>query len=223
MFNKIKKIFLFLLGMPKTIYFNLKYFDFATAIKLPVLVSHRVVLLNTSGKLIINANIRPGLIKIGFGNVGIFDKKRSRSIWEVDGNIIFNGKCEIGHGSKICVGGTLIFGNNFTISAESTILCYKKISFGDNCVLAWENLIMDTDHHKIIDKKTGKVINEDKEISIGNDVWIGCRCTILKGARIGNNCVVAANSTVTKEFLGEEQIIGGTPCKILRNDICWEV
>ena len=34
------------------------------------------------------------------------------------------------------------------------------------------------------------------EVSIGNRVWIGANCTILKGAQIGDDCVIAAGSVV---------------------------
>lgn len=221
--QKINKLYLYLIGIPKTVYFNFKYFNFATAIKLPVLISHRVVLLDTNGKIHINCDsISTGMIKIGFGSVGIFDSKRSRTIWQVSGNVVFNGTCHIGHGSKISVNknGSLFFGNNFTISAESSIVCNKKISFGDDCLLSWNNLIMDTDFHKILDK-SNKIINEDKEITIGNKVWIGCRCTILKGTSIKDNIVIGANSCISGIFNGSNQVIGGNPPKILKNDIDW--
>ena len=58
----------------------------------------------TGGKIIIDCPISTGLIQFGYGNVGVFDNKKSRSIWEVSGTVIFKGKCNIGHGSKISVG-----------------------------------------------------------------------------------------------------------------------
>ena len=220
-----RKLWNYFLSIPKTLYFNFKYFDFTIAIKLPVLVSYRVILSETSGKVKINYNnIKTGMIKIGFGCVGIFDAKRSRTIWGSSGNIIFNGSCNIGHGSKISVSknGLLIFGNNFNISAESSIVCYKKICFGDNCLLSWEILIMDTDFHKIMDN-TNNVINEDKEIIFGNNVWIGCRTTILKGTYINDNIVIGATSCLVGKYNGSNQIICGNPAKIHKNNITWKI
>lgn len=57
---------------------------------------------------------------------------------------------------------------------------------------------MYNDFHKIY--KNDKVINENKRVIIGNDVWIGCRSTILKGSEIASNSVIAAASIVTKKF-----------------------
>ena len=76
----------------KTIYFNFTYLPFKQAILLPIAVSRHVFLLKTKGKIIIEMPVRPGIIKIGYKGVGLFDHKRSRSIWEVSGTVIFKGK-----------------------------------------------------------------------------------------------------------------------------------
>ena len=150
---------------PKTIYFNFKYLPFNKAIKFPFFISNRVYLLQVKGEVYINSEIKTGMINIGYGRIGIFDMKRSRTIWEVAGKIVFEGNAGIGHGSKISVGekGVLELGNNFTITAESSILAYNHIRFGENCLISWDCLIMDTDFHKIYDKE-GTVINSPKPI-----------------------------------------------------------
>jgi chloramphenicol O-acetyltransferase type B len=52
-------------------------------------------------------------------------------------------------------------------------------------------------------------------VSIGNDVWIGSRSIILDGIIIGNGCIVAANSVVTKD-VEPYSIIGGVPAKLIK-------
>jgi acetyltransferase-like isoleucine patch superfamily enzyme len=207
-------------GIPKTLYMNFKYLKFKQAIKLPIIVSNRVWLKETKGKINIDAPIKFAMIRFGFLNVDIFDKKRSRSIIALSGVIRFKGKAMIGHGSKLCIKGELILGNNFIISAESSIICYKRIEFGDNCGVSWENLIMDTDIHTIekIDGKTNSV----REIKFGNNVWIGCRCTILKGSSIDSNVVLAAGSHLHGKINGNNQIVGGNPVSILKTGIAWK-
>jgi len=54
----------------------------------------------------------------------------------------------------------------------------------------------------------GKIILED-------DVWIGVGSTILSGIRLGQGCVVAAGSVVTKSF-PPYAIIGGNPARIIK-------
>lgn len=217
---KFSKIFLYILGIPRTLYFNFKYLKFRDAIKLPVLVSHRVCLLRCSGSIEIDAPIECGLIRIGFGDVGIFDQHRSRSIWEVSGKVIFKGITRIGHGSKISVAGTLTLGSDFTITAESQIVCQQEIVFGNDVLISWDNLFLDSDFHKI--KINNSIINSPKAIIVGNHVWVGCRCTILKGTQIGSDIVVAANSTITGVFNESNTIIGGNPAQILKRGVTWE-
>ena len=207
-------------GNFKTIYFNFRYLPFKQAIKMPIFVSRKVYLLHTGGQIKFDCPIRTGMIQIGYENVGIFDKKVSRSIWQVSGTVIFKGSAYIGHGSKISVGGTLVLGNGFIITAESTILASNKIEFGNDCLLSWDILIMDTDSHKIQDK-ADNILNPSAPIIIGNKVWIGCRCLILKGATIPNNTVIGANSLVNKHLEKENSVYGGQPVRILKEEITW--
>lgn len=218
--NKDDKLSL-ILGFLKTVYINFKCLNFSDAIKLPIFLSHRVSLRSLRGTIAIESPIKTGMIRIGFGNVGIFDKRRSRTLFKNNGKITFKGTANIGHGSKFDIGGELFIGNNFSITAESSIICSKKIVIDDDCLMSWENLIMDTDFHKIKDQD-GNVINEKREISIGKKVWIGCRCTILKGTQIGDGVVVAANSCLHGIVKGENQIVGGRPTKVLKENISWE-
>jgi len=206
----------------KTIYFNLKYLPFKQALKLPVLISKNVYLKEVSGEIHFDCPIRFGLIQIGYGNVGIFDKKRSRTIWDVSGNVTFRGFGTIGHGSKIMVasGGSLIFGDKLKISAEASFIVYNKIQIGYNCYMAWETLLMDTDFHKI-KNENGEIINNPKPIIIGDYVWIGCKCIILKGAVIPNNTVIAINSLVNKELTEENCLYAGSPVKCIKEKISW--
>ena len=210
-----------LLSLPKTLRFNLHYFPLKTALKLPVFVSHRTFLRELNGKIVLPEKVNTAMIKIGFGDVGHYDRKRSRSIWQVSGTVAFGGKASIGHGSKLSVRGNLTLGADFNMTAESTIVCAHKISFGNDCLLSWDILIMDTDEHPIINQD-GIRTNPDKPIFVGNHVWIGCKCTLLKGTEIPNNTVVAAGTLLTSAFSGKNQIVGGNPPTILKNNVRWE-
>ena len=210
-----------LCSIPKTLRFNLHYFPLKTALKLPVVVSHRTYLRELHGKVELPEKVERAMVKIGFGDVGHYDRKRSRSIWQVSGTVSFGGKASIGHGSKISVRGNLCFGADFNMTAESTIVCAKEIRFGNDCLLSWDILVMDTDEHPLYNKDNER-INPDKAIQVGDHVWIGCKCVLLKGAVVPDNTVVAAGTLLTSSFSGEHQVIGGNPPTILKHDIRWE-
>ncbi len=236
-------------SIPKTLRFNLHYFPLKKALKLPVVVSHRTYLRELHGKVELPEKVETAMVKIGFGDVGHYDRKRSRGIWQVSGTVSFGGKASIGHGSKISVRGHLSFGADFNMTAESTIVCAKEIRFGRDCLLSWDILVMDTDEHPIFiygqetkglkTQDAGSAprpqgpcpasnimenerLNPDKPILVGDHVWVGCKCVLLKGTQVPNNTVVAAGTLLTSSITGEHQVIGGNPPTVLKHDIRWD-
>jgi acetyltransferase-like isoleucine patch superfamily enzyme len=191
---------------------------------LPIRVSNRCSLVNLKGSLEIESPINPGMIHIGYGNVGIFDRKRERSVLNIRGKIIFKGKCFLGTGIRLNIAdsGILTFGHNVNITACSAIDCQREISFGDDCLISWENLFIDGDHHNIFDSD-GKLINAPQNISIGRHVWIGTRCLILKGTSVPENCIVAAGSLLNKAYTISNSIIAGSPAKAIKENISWQI
>jgi acetyltransferase-like isoleucine patch superfamily enzyme len=217
--------FLYSLGYfnHKSIYFNFKYLPFRQAIRFPLFVSFRTRLIHAGGTITIKDPLKTGMIRIGFGEVGIFDKKYSRVMWEVKGDIVFEGSALFKFGSRVSVGkgAKLQIGNGFRISPDSSLVCFKKMTFGDNVRISWEVIIMDNDFHKI---KTldGQLLNNPKEIVVGNHVWIGMRSTLLKGTILDDHIIVGSGSLLNRPIRGTHQIIAGNPARVIKEGICWE-
>jgi acetyltransferase-like isoleucine patch superfamily enzyme len=79
-----------------------------------------------------------------------------------------------------------------------------------------------SDAHKIYDRTSGERINPPEPIIIGNRVWIGENVQILKGTVIPDGCVISSMSRVSGVFTEPNCIIGGSPARVIRQNIDWE-
>lgn len=72
-------------------------------------------------------------------------------------------------------------------------------------------------HKKGIKDNRKNLEKEEKApIEIGNDVWIGCNVTIVRGVKIGDGAIIAAGSVVTKD-VQPYTIVGGVPAKFIKH------
>lgn len=209
----------------KTFYFNFYYFPVKIAIRMPFFIYWRSALYEMKGEVIIDAPIRTGMVRFGNHCLGTQDLLYSRTIWEVLGTLIIKGNTSIGRGSKICIGNNaeLTLGDGFVVTGNSEIICMKKITFGSQCLLSWDILLIDSDFHFVYDDKDN-LINTPRPISIGNHVWIGCRNTILKGVSIADNVIISANSTITRSIDESNCIVGGhgRSVEIIKHRVKWK-
>ena len=81
------------------------------------------------------------------------------------------------------------------INSSAVILASKRITMGDEVMISREVYIYDADHHPIINDE-GEQINPPRPVIIGNHVWIGLKSTLLRGTKIGDGALIAANSLV---------------------------
>jgi len=112
--------------------------------------------------------------------------------------------------SYIQIGETVFIGH------ACEFVCSKKISIGNNCLIASKTTFNDTGHE--FSKKQN--INSQPvtvgEITIEDDVWIGTSCVILQGITIGKGSVIGAGSIVNKS-IPPFQVWAGIPARFIRN------
>lgn len=112
-------------------------------------------------------------------------------------------------------GENIAIGNNVQIGYGTIIHSSKGVVIGSNTQIAAQCYIIDTNHGTAYGELMQEQPLQSEPIEIGEDVWIGAQCTVLKGVKIGSHAVVAANSVVNKD-VPPYAIVAGSPAKILR-------
>ena len=215
MYESIAKIITLVLSFPKTAYANFKYLPFSQAIRLPVFV-HWNSSLAGNGRFIIHRE-STGCIRIGTQDMAFPSKKLTLC---VTGTLEFNGKAFIGTGSEIVVRGRLTIGDNFSCSSGCKIDAKAESSFGNNVLIGHNCTFIDDDGHKLLQE--GKRINDKVGYHIGNNIWFGRECLVLKGTTTSSNIVFGARSLIRGQYDVENVVYGGSPAKIIKSNIDWE-
>lgn len=105
-------------------------------------------------------------------------------------------------------GGKCDIGEKCFFNYNCSITCLKKIKIGNRCTFGNNLVIVDHDHD--IRGNSGGFVSKD--IIIEDDVWVGANVVILKGVTLGEGCVIAAGTVVSKNvpsnmiFLGDRMI-----------------
>lgn len=116
-------------------------------------------------------------------------------------------------------GAEIIIADGVGMSGAS-IVAVERIEIGKDTMLGANTNIYDTDFHCIdADMRLNqKSILEavHAPVVIGNRCWLASNVTVLKGASIGDNCVVGAMSLVCKN-IPKNSIVAGVPAKIIKS------
>lgn len=210
------------INIVKTLYFNLHYFSWKTAIHFPILIANNVIFRNLKGTVVINASkLKTGMIRIGFRDMGIQDEKRQKTILDVrqKGELIFDGNASIGGGARVYIKGRLIIGDNFYLSLNSQLIAHELIKFEKNCTVGWDVLVMDTDFHTVMNYNTNEVYSMTKPILIGEHCWICNGSQLLKGTILPDDCIVGAMSLCNSCYETSHSLIAGIPAVVKKTNI----
>lgn len=131
-----------------------------------------------------------------------------------------------GHGCRFDASSSnqsLIIGENARFGDYVHINADKRVSIGDNVLVASKVFISDTSHglykgdiqdDPFTNPSNRKVVS--KEVVIGNNVWIGENVVILAGTTIGDGCIIGANSVLTSKSYPDNSIIVGCPGRVIK-------
>ena len=134
------------------------------------------------------------------------------------GSIQIGNKVKIGRGAVISnydKNGTVDIGDGTAIGWYDNFYCQGGLSIGKNVLFASNVCILTSNHGW--DDATTSIMGQGssyKDVSIGDDSWIGYNSIILPGVNIGCHVVIGAGSVVTKD-MPDYAVCAGNPCRVI--------
>ncbi|MBE5908613.1 MAG: sugar O-acetyltransferase [Lachnospiraceae bacterium] len=111
-------------------------------------------------------------------------------------------------GHNVHMGNGVYANFNLTLVDDGQIYIGDHVMFGPNVTVA-------TPNHPIHVKMREHQLQYNKDVYIGENVWIGSGVCIMPGVHIGKNSVIGAGAVVTKD-IPENVVAVGNPCRVLR-------
>jgi acetyltransferase-like isoleucine patch superfamily enzyme len=111
----------------------------------------------------------------------------------------------------------IVIGNDVHIGKYVCITCISSVVIEDGCVLSEYVYIADSSHG--FHPQEGLIMNQQLinkgKVLIKENTFIGYRACVMPGVTLGKNCIVGANSVVTKSF-PDYCMIAGVPAKLIK-------
>ncbi len=111
-------------------------------------------------------------------------------------------------GKNVYMGKKVYANFDLTLVDDGNIYIGDYVMFGPDVTIATAN-------HPIAPELRQKGLQYNKDIHIGNNVWIGAKTVVLPGVTIGDNSVIGAGSIVTRDIPANVVAVGD-PCRVLR-------
>ena len=181
-------------------------------------------IISRSPRLIISKDLKGKANTITIGNncTGGF-KIRIRgnnNIIEIGSNCFVGKNCSIwveGNDNVVSIGSDTSMTHSVHINCQEN---HRKITLGNDCMLSNNIIIRTSDSHPIYDIESGKRINNAKDVTIGNHVWIAPNTKIMKGAEIGDGAIIGSDTTVSCRIEANTLAVG-RPARSVKSNVKW--
>ncbi|MCK5161920.1 MAG: acyltransferase [Candidatus Aureabacteria bacterium] len=119
---------------------------------------------------------------------------------------------------------SLRWGKNISLGKNSHINQYCCVWASENSkIVMGDNLLMGPGVKVFSSNHTFKDVNipmniqsyQEKDIIIGDNVWLGANVVVVAGVKIGDGSIVAAGAVVTKD-IPSYSIAGGIPARVIK-------
>lgn len=143
---------------------------------------------------------------------GLCLSRYKEKLIRTNGNVSIGANVILSHPQNIFIGKNSYINKGYVLAFRNS-----SIRIGENCMIS-HNVHIRTRTHQYL-KKDIPMIQQghiEKDISIGNNVWIGFGAQIMPGVSIGDNTIVGAGSIVTKD-ISSNSIAVGVPARKIKS------
>lgn len=116
----------------------------------------------------------------------------------------------------------IIIGKNTTMASSCHFNAQEhgtSIIVGEDCMFSNSITVRTSDSHPIFNSE-GERINPAESVTIGRHVWVAPNSVIMKGAEIGDGCIIGSRSLVNKK-IPDSCLAVGMPARIVKEAIRW--
>ncbi|KAN0102571.1 galactoside O-acetyltransferase [Hyaloscypha variabilis] len=114
----------------------------------------------------------------------------------------------IDYGCNISIGTDVYANFNFTVLDCGIVQIGDRVLFGPGV-----SIFAATHETEIQSRRDG--VEYAREVTIGNDCWIGGNTVIMPGITIGNGCTIGAGSVVTRD-IPPFSVAMGSPARVVK-------
>lgn len=215
------RLYLYLVVYPYSLLFNLRYLSISEAIHIPILVNPTVKIGKLHRGNIILRQCKRAMVIIGLpGSEGRGSSKTLLSVHE-GGQIVFYGNATFSKGTRIVIKkGKIEVGRNVYCNCDCFFHCTCSVVLGNDNLIGWDVQFNTTNGHDVYEN--GKKKNMEKDIILGNHVWVGAYSIIAKGAQIADDSIIAQSSLVVGRHVQNNSLIAGIPAKDIKYNYSWK-
>ena len=139
-------------------------------------------------------------------------------VWLRGGAIALGHRAQVRDYALLKSDGDLRIGARVLVGHSSVLQCTGRIEVGDDCALGERVSILDSDHGA--DGTDAPALDRPLRVtpvSVASNVLLSAGAVVLRGARIGPNSVVAANSVVRAGEHPAGVLLAGAPAQRVRD------
>jgi len=201
--------------------FRLNYYagGWKAVVRMPIRV-YGSMKLSLKGEIILPQDARKNMLIINSSHED-YTASSGKTELNIQGTWRLDGPLYIGPDSCIAVdkGALLETGADIYLGRDTQIHCYHHISIGKG-VFAGEMYVCDSAIHQIVSSGKEKPVYGD--VAIGDEVYLGFRTMVLKGAVIPPRSVVGSGAVCIRDYSkdgAEKLLICGNPAVAKAQDV----